>query len=69
MWALNMQTMETRDPTNPFTMLEPQDQEIGEFYVLQERRATDFEASKLWKGSSGSVERLQKSSSEKSIVS
>ena len=55
MWALNMQTMETRDPTNPFTMLEPQDQEIGEFYVLQERRATDFEASKLWKGSSGSV--------------
>ena len=38
-------------PTSPFTILEPQDQEIGEFYVIQERRATDFEASKLWKGS------------------
>ena len=34
-------------PTNPFTILEPQDQEIGELYVVQERRATDFEAPKL----------------------
>ena len=33
-------------PTNPFTILEPRDQ-IGEFYVAQERRATNFEASKL----------------------
>ena len=32
-------------PTNPFTILELSDQEIGEFYVVQERRATDFEAS------------------------
>ena len=40
-------------PTRPFTILEPQDQDIGEFYVVQERRTTDFEASKLWKGSSG----------------
>ena len=40
-------------PTNPFIILEPRDQEIGEFYVVEERRATDFEAPKLWKGSSG----------------
>ena len=41
------------DPTNPFTILEHSDQEIGEFYVVQERRATDFEALKMWKGRSG----------------
>ena len=40
-------------PTKPFTILEPRDQEIGEFYVVQKRRATGFEAPKLWKGSSG----------------
>ena len=34
-------------PTNPLTILEPQDQEIGELYAVQERRATDFEAKKL----------------------
>ena len=34
-------------PTSPFTILEPQDQGIGEFYVVQKRRATDFEAPKL----------------------
>ena len=34
-------------PPNPFTILEPCDQDIGEFYLVQERRATDFEASKL----------------------
>ena len=33
--------------TNLFTFLEFQDQEIGEVYVVQERRATDFEAPKL----------------------
>ena len=33
----------------------PNDQEIGEFYVFQERRATDFEAPKLWKSRSGFV--------------
>ena len=32
--------------------LEPQNQETSEFYRLQERRATDFEALKLWKGRS-----------------
>ena len=41
------------NPTNPFTFLEPRNQEIGEIYVVQERRVTDFEAPKLWKGSSG----------------
>ena len=40
-------------PTNTFTISEPQDQEISEFYVVQDRRATDSEAPKLWKGSSG----------------
>ena len=35
-------------PTNPFTTLVPHDQEIGEFYVVQERRVTDF--SKIVKG-------------------
>ena len=43
----------TEYPTNPLTFLEPRDQEIGEFYVAQEHRATDIEAPKLWKGSSG----------------
>ena len=34
-------------PTGPFTKLELQDQEIGEFCVAQERRATDYKASNL----------------------
>ena len=34
-------------PTDPFAILEPQDQAIGVFCVLQKRRATDFEALKL----------------------
>ena len=42
-----------RCPTGPFTMLVPQDQGIGEFYEVQERRATDFEAPKLRKVWSG----------------
>ena len=40
-------------PTDLFTIWEPQHQEIGEFYVVQERFATDFEAHKLRKGRSG----------------
>ena len=40
-------------PTDPFTILEPRDEEIVEFYAEQKRRATDFEAPKLWKGLSG----------------
>ena len=39
--------MDMANPTSPFTILEPQDQGIGEFYVAQKRRATDFEAPKL----------------------
>ena len=34
-------------PTNLFPILEPRDQEIGELYVVQDHRATDFEATKL----------------------
>ena len=36
-----------RNPTGPFTILEPQDQEIAEFYVVQKRRATYFDATNL----------------------
>ena len=34
-------------PTGPFTVSEPQNLEIGKFYVDHERRATEFEALKL----------------------
>ena len=35
-------------PACPFTILTPQDQEIGELlYVVQERRVTDCKAPKL----------------------
>ena len=37
---------------SPFTVLEPRDQGIGKYCVVQKRRATDFEAPKLWKGRS-----------------
>ena len=34
--------------TGSFIVLEPQDQEIGEFYVVQKRRrASDFDAQEL----------------------
>ena len=36
-----------RCPTDPFTIPEPQSQEIDTFCVVQERRATDFKAPKL----------------------
>ena len=32
---------------HPDTTLEPQNQEMGKFYVVQERRATNSEAQKL----------------------
>ena len=32
-------------PTGPFTTLEPQDQELGQLYLIQEYRETDFEVS------------------------
>ena len=35
------------DLTDPFTILKPQDQEIGEFYVAQKRCAKDFDAPNL----------------------
>ena len=34
-------------PIGPFKSLVPQDPDIGEFYVVQERRVTDFQAPKL----------------------
>ena len=40
-------------PDRPFHNFMHQDQEIGEFYAVQESRAMDFEAPKLWKGRSG----------------
>ena len=40
-------------PTGSFTISEPRNQEIGEFYGVQERLVTDFKARKLWKGRSG----------------
>ena len=43
----------THCPTDPFPILEPQDQENGKFHEVQERRATDFGAPKLRKGRSG----------------
>ena len=42
-------------PNGPFTILEPQDQEIGELYIVQERCATYFEVPKLGNGRSGSL--------------
>ena len=33
--------------TDPFTILEPRNQAIGKFYVVQERRVTDFKAQRL----------------------
>lgn len=34
-------------PTAPFTIPEPQDLEIGDMYVVKERRTTDFETLNL----------------------
>ena len=34
-------------PTNPFIIFEPRDQNIGDFYVVLERRLTDLEATKF----------------------
>ena len=40
-------------PTDLFTVSEPQNQEMDEYHVVQERRATHSEAPKLWKDRSG----------------
>ena len=42
-------------PTGPFTIIEPPLQEIGEFYIVQESHAANFEAPKSWKGRSGCI--------------
>ena len=34
-------------PTVPFTTIEPGDQGIGEFYVVQKRQSTDLKGSKI----------------------
>ena len=39
-----------KNPADPFATLEPHDREIDELYVVQDRRPTDCEAPKLWKG-------------------
>ena len=36
-----------RGPTGLFAILEPQNQDVGLFYVAQKRRPTEFEAPKL----------------------
>ena len=38
--------------TDPSTIIGPHYQEIGKLYVVQDRRSTESEASKLWKGRS-----------------
>ena len=50
-----------------FKVLKPQDQDIGEYYVVEKRRAADFEAPKLWKGSSGCLEARLVSSKETTL--
>ena len=40
-------TNDVNFPTAPFTILEPENLEIGKFCLVQERRATDCEALKL----------------------
>ena len=42
------------NPIRSLTILEAQDQEVGEFYSVQGCRTTVSEASKFWKGRSGS---------------
>ena len=46
--------LQQQQPTDPFSILEPPDQVIGEFHVVQERRATDFVEPKSRKSRSGS---------------
>ena len=39
---LMKRTLSACSPTDPFTALEPEGQDIGELYLVQERLATDF---------------------------
>ena len=59
-WAIDRSIRQTRiqkwltyRPDRPFHIFKPQYQDIDEIYVVQERRATDFEAQKLRKSRSG----------------
>ena len=45
----------TFDPTDQFTILEPQNPSNREFYVVWERRSTDYKALKFWMGRSGTL--------------
>ena len=36
--------------TDPFTISEPRDPEVGHFYVVRKRQSADFKALKLFKG-------------------
>ena len=47
------------NPTDPFAIWEPRNPEIHKIYIFQERRVTDYEAWKLWKGRSGSKQSQQ----------
>ena len=47
-------------PTGLFSIWEPQEQEVGELHLVQERRETDFGAQKLWKGRAGCLDTLPK---------
>ena len=40
-------------PTDLFTVLEPQNLEKDELYVVRKHQSTDCEAVKVWKGQSG----------------
>ena len=50
---LDTSSVDINDPTGTFTILSLQDQENGEFYLVQKRRAMEFESQKLWKAPSG----------------
>ena len=41
--SVGMSVRKVSVPTDPFTICEPRNQEIATFYVVQERRASDFE--------------------------
>ena len=45
------------NPMSPYPIWELRNPWIDEFYVVQERRATEFKAPKLGKGSSGSIQK------------
>ena len=46
-------------PTGPSTILEPQDQEIGELFFVQKHRTMDFKVPNMWKGWSGANDRSE----------